>query len=203
MIVQPWTVPTEWRGETAVLLGGGPSLGAIDPALLRGRARIVAINDAGLVLAPWADVLLYADDRWLAWNRADLGRFRGGRLVKRCRPLVSFAAPDVHVIERAPHRVDLSDDPRWVAGFCSGGAAINLAYLFGARRIVLLGFDMRPGHWHDRHRTASDPANYDRRYAAAIARMAPRLAAAGVDVVNATPGSALRCFPILRPEDAL
>ncbi|MBZ7921652.1 hypothetical protein LAC81_07640 [Ensifer adhaerens] len=61
-----WSVPREWAGEPAFILGGGASLEGFDASRLIGRGRIIAVNDAGLDLAPFADVLYFADgmSRW-------------------------------------------------------------------------------------------------------------------------------------------
>lgn len=82
----------------------------------------------------------------------------------------------------------------------SGFQALNLAIQFGARRVILVGFDMsdRGGaHWYGRNRW-SGSGNIDetgfRRWIAALDRAAPILAARGVDVVNASPASVLTCF---------
>jgi hypothetical protein len=49
-------VPKLWPGSTVVCLGTGPSLTAEDVEAVRGRAKVIAINNAH-ALAPWADVL--------------------------------------------------------------------------------------------------------------------------------------------------
>ena len=61
-----WSVPRLWPGATVACLGCGPSLNADQVVLLRGRARVIAINDAWRV-APWADVLYGCDGRW--WRK--------------------------------------------------------------------------------------------------------------------------------------
>jgi hypothetical protein len=80
----------------------------------------------------------------------------------------------------------------------SGAQAINLAYLFGARKIVLLGFTMREidgkKHFHGDHEA---PLVQKQLFAEwlhkmeFIARDAKRL---GVDIVNADPLSVMTCF---------
>ena len=63
---------------------------------------------------------------------------------------------------------------------------------------------MRPcGQFHERHRLPSLPERYARNFLPSIRRMAPALAARGVEVLNATPGSALDCFATARLEDVL
>lgn len=65
-----------WKGRTAALLGGGPSLTIADVEIVRqaraeDRLRVIAVNDAYL-LAPWADVHYAADRRWHAWHTAGI-----------------------------------------------------------------------------------------------------------------------------------
>jgi len=96
---------------------------------------------------------------------------------------------------------DFSFRPNKVAGVCGGGNAINLAFHFGASRIVLMGYDMQNnGHFHDRHKRDSLPSNYDR-FRNAIKPMARHLKNRGVEVINANPESALDCFPRVRFEE--
>ncbi|HEX9647066.1 MAG TPA: hypothetical protein VGB88_06180 [Alphaproteobacteria bacterium] len=225
-----WRIPAEWRGETAFVLGGGESLTGFDASILRGRGRVVAINDAGLILAPWADLLFWSDPRWIEWNHAELhlhtGRWKAcrhsaGARTPKCPPALSMRiarALAEHKVKHLAHdRLGaLSRDPGRVAGACAGAGGVNAAFLAGAARIVLLGFDMRPGHWHGRHRKASRVERYPQ-FAAALARMARSLAAARVETLNARPAppasagaglpagteSALDCFPKVRLEDVL
>ena len=69
---KPWTVPALWGSdETAVCLGGGPSLAPQQVDTVRGKARVVAVNDA-YRLAPWADVLYVCDHKWWGWHPAAL-----------------------------------------------------------------------------------------------------------------------------------
>lgn len=202
-----WTVPREWAGEPAFILGGGTSLDLVDVASLRGRGRVFAVNDAGLVRAPWADVLYFADavqQKWLGWNRDELHRFQGKYLITRMKRGVSVdkklipAGVDLKIVIWKKN-LALSRDSTTVAGYCSGGNAINLATLFGCNPIYLLGFDMRRGRWHDRHKRPEKTHLYRERFMPAIERMAPELTRDGVNVFNATPGSALACFPFIDP----
>lgn len=196
-----WSVPAgEWAGQRAFVLGGGESLAAFDVTRLRGQGRVIAVNDAGLYLAPGADILFFADgeERWFGWNRDKLHLFKGPRIVSRARVRET---PRLHMLRHDPHAA-LSHDPRRLAGFCGGSSAINLAFLLGASEVVLLGFDMRGGNWHANHRQPNVRPDYFRAaFIPALERMAPELAAAGCRVLNATPGSALRCFPMVDLEE--
>ncbi len=212
-----WSIPPEWIGETAFLLGGGPSLSGFDAEILRGHGRIIAINEAGLTIAPFADVLFFPDPRWFEWNFDRFDLFFGDRRITRqdpekrtpdCDPdlaaRIKAALPDLFIDVIARETVaPISFDPMKVAGVCGGGNAINLAFLFGAPRIVLLGYDMKPnGHFHDRHKKNTTPGNYDR-FRRAITLMSVHLRNKGVEVLNATPDSGLDCFPMVELTDAL
>lgn len=82
----------------------------------------------------------------------------------------------------------------------SGFQALNLAVQLGARRVLLIGFDMtdRAGvHWYGRNgwRMANNPdADCFRRWLRAFQAAAPVLEAMGVDVVNTSPISDLKGF---------
>lgn len=193
-----WTIPRgEWKGEAAVILGGGPSLRKDLVPALRGRARVIAVNNAYL-LAPWADLLFFADRRWWEWNKHDLGRYEGPLMVTRQR------IEDPRVKRLGRERVEaLSRNPCVVAGWCGGANAINVAYLYGANPIILMGFDMRPGNWHDLHRLPHAPNQHRERFIPALERMAVELERENVTVLNTNPRSALRCFPFADIEELL
>lgn len=84
-----------------------------------------------------------------------------------------------------------------------GFQAINLAYLAGAQRIYLFGFDCKGGHWHGDH-----PAGINSRLPHTLwlqhaKVLAGDLRDAKVTVMNCSPGTALRCFPQVKTEVAL
>lgn len=196
-----WSVPLgDWRGKACFIIGGGPSF---DPALaprLRGRGRVIAVN-AAYTVAPWADVLFFADRRWYEWNRDDLHRYRGDLILTRA-DLKDPSDARIRRIGRTT-TTPLSRDAHQLAGYCGGGNALNLAYLYGADPIVLLGFDMRPGNWHTLHRLPPKEGQHRDRFIPSLERMAVCLAGDGVTVLNANPRSALRCFPFADIEELL
>jgi hypothetical protein len=87
----------------------------------------------------------------------------------------------------------------------SGYQAINLAYLFGAVRIVLLGFDMQYKgglvHWHGDHPMAINRECPVRSFVKKFPRLADDLKSEGVEVLNATRETALDCFQKIGIED--
>ncbi|WP_090229681.1 hypothetical protein [Filomicrobium insigne] len=89
----------------------------------------------------------------------------------------------------------------------SGFHALNLAVQFGAKRVVLVGYDMRIDrgvHWHGRHIRMGNPTESAiRRWRQCLDAVAPRLASLGVDVLNASPISALTAYRKCSLEEAL
>jgi hypothetical protein len=82
----------------------------------------------------------------------------------------------------------------------SGFQALNLAVQFGAMRIILIGFDMNEAagaHWYGRNtwHMANNPDETSfRRWIKSMEMAAPILTARGIEVVNASPTSALTGF---------
>lgn len=204
----PWSVPRDWVGETAAVLASGPSMSREVAAAVRGRCRVIAVNSEGLLSAPWAEVLYAADHPWWQNNPAAL-KFAGLKVT--IRPPGGghgFDSPEVLELKNGgPAGFD--DRPTHLrTGGNSGFQAMHLAAHFGARRILLCGFDMHapergPAHWFGEHawrRGRKSP------YAMFVTRMtqsAPEFAARGIEVLNCTPGSALKCFPFLPLSEAL
>lgn len=94
------------------------------------------------------------------------------------------------------------------SGGNSGFQALNLALQFGARRIILVGYDLNlvgGVHWHGHHaaRLNNPTALNLMRWAERLDRQAAAIAALGVEVLNTSPTSALEAFPKVPLEDAL
>ena len=194
------------------ILGGGPSLSKVELSRLRG-ARTIAVNCA-CADVPWAEVMFFGDGGWIE-HHADLLRPFGGLIFTHREELVQREQDcGVLILRREPKRLTddpgICKDPRFIVwNWNSGAAAINLAVHLGAAKIVLFGFDMRVadgrGNYHDHYGghqrnkpfhvfLGSDPGQVP--VFPAIAR---DCAALGVEVVNATPGSAITCWPIVEP----
>lgn len=91
----------------------------------------------------------------------------------------------------------------------SGYQAVQLAAQLGARRIVLIGFDMKTEgkvHWYGRNRWTGannpDESNF-RRWIKAFNDAVPVIDAAGIEIVNASPHSGLECFSRMTLPSAL
>jgi hypothetical protein len=207
-------VERRWPGGTAVCIGAGPSVTPEDVAHVqawrdaargRGESAFVIVVNTTFRLAMWADALFACDYRWFSWHwkgaiNADGTRGPAARDfagLKYALTLRSGAYPGVQVLNNAGAH-GISDDPTALYnGSNSGYQAINLAYLFGATTIVLLGYDMqtdakRREHWHGDHPNRSQ-SPYDK-FRRNFNRVAPLYKARHIRIVNASRATALTCF---------
>ena len=194
-----WTVTPEWFGDTAFILGCGPSLGEVPVHQLHRVGRVIAVNDSYL-RAPWADILYFCDDKWWNANRETVGATFVGRWIVTLDN-------EYHGVKtlRNTGVEGLEIDPGGLRnGSNSGYQAIGLAYHLGVSRIVLLGFDMqcRGDHVHWRARENDNVASQQRVMQKVMLpkfnSLVGPLRDAGVQVWNCTPDSALKCW-VYRP----
>lgn len=198
-----WRVPRLWPDRTVYIIGGGPSLRSVNVEELRGE-RVIAVNNA-YKLGNWIDVLYYGDCRWLAWHKDQVRAFAGLKITSCDQHDSNLGrALNIKVVRKRNSPIGIQRDPGMLGWNRSSGAcAINLAVHLGARRIVLLGYDMRKidgaSNWHADHPNAEAHDPYAK-FLEPFPAIARDLAALGIDCINATPGSALTVFPIVHPE---
>lgn len=191
---ETWCVPREWQNERCFVIAGGESVKAQEHLIPRLKGRIIAIKQA-VALRPDADVMFIAgkDDGKVCAPFFPV--FQGTYIVAR-GPYQDVPAR-TKVLRRTADASRLSHDPSQVAGLDAGTSAINLAFLFGAVEIVLLGYDMRGGRWLNgryKHHLPYPPQRHFDLHMAALPSFAADLKAAGIRVVNASPISAVEVF---------
>lgn len=191
-----WTVPRMFEGRTVAVMASGPSMSQAVADRVRHLPRI-AINTT-YRLAPDADVIYGSDGKWWRWNTQAL---LGPGLKVSCEPLPNCPQnlPDGVLTLRTNGQSGYERNPAYVRTLNnSGGVGIQIAVHGGAARVLLLGFDMRGGHWHGDHPRGEfgnpGPGDYGR-WCGLIERFAREVAPTGVSIINCTPGSALTCFP--------
>jgi hypothetical protein len=188
-------VPALCPGGTVVCLGGGPSLHLDDVDYCRGKATVVAINDAWR-LAPWADALIASDAAWWSYYKG-VPAYTG---LKFCLEASAAKWPGVQVL-RNTGAEGLETEPTGVrTGRNTGAAAINLAVHFGASRVLLLGYDMeakneRNSHWFGAHPIGLRGGSPYPLFRQMFATMVAPLRALDVQVINCSRHTALTCFP--------
>jgi hypothetical protein len=185
-----------------VVAAPGPSLTPAVAERCRGWPTI-AVQDAYRRL-PWADVLYACDTLWWDLHRGcpdfageKWSTHDGGSNQK----LATADRYGLHLVNGKAAE-GFSTDPALIHyGANSGFVGINLAMLFGASPIVLVGFNMQGSHFFGPH--PSPLNNVDPiRYVPFFDRAARQLPA-GVTILNATPDSALQCFLKVSLDDAL
>jgi hypothetical protein len=160
-------------------------------------ATVVAVNDAVFKL-PWAAAVVSVDSTWIQRRQRDLDWFQGERyfgIESGMEDLVQIPA----TLLVWKNSQGLTTDPKQLYSPCSSGyAALNLAFLKYARRIVLLGYDYRnPGsHWFGDYAwtTGADDQLYEL-WAQMYDSTRFQLQRARVEVVNANLESAITAFP--------
>ena len=195
---------------TVVCLATGPSLTQADVDACRNIGRVVAVNDAHR-LAPWADAL-YSSDRYWWTHHKGVPRFMGqrcgiehtpGRADKRLMKL------GVMVFRNTGHEgVETAPDGLRTCANNSGGAALNLAVHLGAKRVILLGYDMGYGASEKRHFFGDHPVGLSNQHnfpawRRAFDTMVEPLKALGIEVLNCSRVTALSAFPVVQLESVL
>lgn len=203
-----WSVPREWEGDRAFVLCGGESVKHQRHLISQIQGRVLAVKE-GVYLAPCADCLFFAGEHAELVAPPLLKVYSGPHIVVRGKghPVFPPHAKRIgRTLDHIPVDVGLSDDPSLVAGFDAGTSAINLAYLFGAREIIVLGMDMHGGRWFtgeiDHHLPVPHEWQHQKHMEPlpAIAEDAKRK---GVRIVNVSPTSRVECFERGRLEDFL
>lgn len=191
----------DWSRETCVILASGPSLTPeqID-AVKHSTAKSITTNSTAFV-APWASVFYACDHLWFKTYHAKLD-------IKRCwtQDRASAERYGINYIRQSA-RPGLGKREVQVNGN-SGFGATNLAFLFGCRRIILAGMDMRLGpkgqrHHHPDHPAPLVQAQQFKEWVHKGAKFFSDLREEGCEVLNATPNSALTMVKYMPLEEAL
>lgn len=200
--------------QTTVCIASGCSLTDEDihtvyQAQQANHCKVIAINN-NFLRFPSADILYSADHTW--WThykpQIDQSDFTGELWSQYGESLCTYE--DVHtrnpylnfiLCERRKEGLPTQTD-RIHFGGNSGYQAICLAYIKGASRIILLGYDMKPtnnqNHWHGNHPDEIDK-HHILKYTQWINHMdllAQDARAKNFNIINCTKDSALTCFPI-------
>jgi len=188
-----------WEGEAVAIVGSGPSIKNIDLSILKDRIHVIAIKTA-VDLCPWAEVCYGCDAPW--WiDQKGLPKFHGLKFFHG--PQAANKWPDLIKVEIEISKDDmLIDQPLHIGnGGCSGFQAQNLAIQFGATDIILIGLDCNENggiHWYGRNKwpNASNPvqSNFNR-WIKGFENAMPSVRRLGINIINASPESALKCFP--------
>lgn len=200
-----FSIPRLWAESTVFIIGGGPSLLQQDLSLIHSH-RVIGVNQA-FRLGNWIDVCWYGDKQWYSQNLKDIKNFGGLVLTCSAEARKEKRWKRVKYVGRSK-RVGIEYKKRthvaWNGN--SGASAVNVAYWLGAKRVVLLGFDMKvpnsidePDHWHDLYEKNIDKKTgkyHDPypRFMKGWPQIKKDAETIGLEIINATPDSALTLF---------
>jgi hypothetical protein len=197
-----------WSREAALIVGTGPSAVDAPLDLAHGRCKAIVVKSSWH-LCPWADVLYGIDKGWWIANQG-APKFKGMKFSPSPTACRAYGLRQVRLKSRAQILVDepgvLGCGVRTGGGH-SGFQAVNLAVQFGARRILLVGFDMTLAngtHWKvNDPGVAKADAGRVNAWREAMDACAPQFEELGVDVINCSMQSALTAYPTMRLSEAL
>lgn len=176
--IRTWQVPKIWEGGEVWILGGGPSLlecfeipnDVVTSVRFRKQGIetyspfLAAIHDKHVIgvnvayqFGSWVDMCFFGDIGFFLQHRPALSNYR--KLIVTCCKKVG--EKNLQWIKYIPSEQNngISANPervKWNTN--SGAAAVNIAALAGAKRIILVGFDMTLSpvnseqHFHNEYR---------------------------------------------------
>jgi hypothetical protein len=188
------------NAETIVCVASGPSLVAEDVEYCCDKARVLVVND-GYRIAPWADWLWACDYGWWKLHEEASRSFAGERWTRDPDAAQRW---NLNWIRSAPGK-GLACDPALIHEGENGGyQGINFAFHRSPDRILLLGYDMKGlGHWFGHHpQGLQDATDFSARQHH-FDRLAADLKSEGVEVINCSRETGLKCFPRARIQEVL
>ena len=197
-----WKTVKIWPDSTVYILGGGPSLNITNLDLIKDK-HVIGVNNA-YKLGDWVDVCWFSDTRWFTWHQEALRNFAG--LKAHCSAVKS---PFVKRLLRSKNKLGIDKNPRYVCwNMHSGGSAINFAYHLGAKRVILLGFDMKKidiseklrSNWHEDH-PSPDKKNPYNKFLESFSFIKKDADNLGLEILNATLDSAITDFKFVKLEE--
>lgn len=220
LINMKWTVPKIWEGADVWIIGGGASIpkqfdvpkSIIEDVLNKRKSveaysqymksihdkHVIGINVAYL-LGDWLDMVFFGDSSFFLQHCKALSQLP--YLKVSCHPKtdreswVKYVARDTKKprgISEHPGRVSWNNN--------SGSAAISIAVNAGAKRVILLGFDMQleegNQHWHKLYTTQNKKKFVYpfERHLLGFAEIAKDANKRGIEIINASPNSVIKEF---------
>jgi hypothetical protein len=238
-----WSVPPIWEDGEVWILGGGPSVtkqfgisddvvndvinkvkppSAYSPYMEAiHKKHVIGINVAFLI-GKWMDVCFFGDGKFFQPNKEALAQWPGLKVT--CSPGLSRIPWVKYLARDSKHTFGISSKPNSVSwNVNSGSAAVSMAANAGAKRIILVGFDMTLGkdgskHWHKLYQPTLSPQDVRglrrigiqcqvrmpfQRHLHGFPQMLKDAQARGIEIINACPESAITVFPKCNVKDLL
>lgn len=196
--------PPWWDDRPVALIGTGPSLKGFDFVQFEETAcHLVAVKNAMFDL-PYTDAIFGLDFQWVKKHNSILEQLAADHRQVYLSVMEPSVKGAIHLRFRQTQEGGLSDDPGVIeCGFNSGYGALNLAYLKGARQIVLFGYDYRGGHYCPERYPEYRPHEAWESWGAHFSTTLEQLERRRIEVVCASPDSAITCFRRVSVEEGL
>lgn len=223
-----WKVPKIWEGGEVWIIGGGPSIPkqfdvpeSVIQKVMQGASpslyspymepihnkHVIGVN-AAFLIGDWIDMCFFGDNSFFKCYYKQLARFPGLKITSQAK----YIGEEVKWIKVLPRNkkkpVGISDNPKTISwNSNSGAAAISIATNAGAKRIILLGFDMNlidGRQWW--HTVYGKPARKNLpfpRHMKGFPQIAKDAKKRGIEIINANPNSAVTEFKKVNVKDIL
>ena len=193
----------DWSGECVAVIAAGESAKTPDLIKLKGRVRVVAVNQS-FQLCPWADMLYACDYNFWACHHHGTTHipFRVVHDLGAKAIFKDLIRVDVHP---EGNNLYMERFGYLSAGGNSGWQAMNLVAQMGARGIMMVGIDCTGSHWHGRHlppMTNPDESNF-LRWLDVFNKGKLAFDQLDIDVVNCSPISRVKVYPKMTIPEAL
>ena len=219
-----WKVPLMWEDADVWIIGGGPSVpkqfgipDSVVQDVIRGSSppsvyssymsylhdkHVIGINVAFLI-GNWIDMVFFGDSNFFKNYQTQLAEFPGLRVSSH--PVTKAPYWIKYVGRNINHSSGISPDPAKVSwNGNSGAAAISVAANAGAKRIFLLGFDMKLSkgndqHWHDLYKRGKIEGKRIKKlpfnnHLLGFPQIATDAKKRGIEIINVNPDSAITQF---------
>jgi len=227
-----WVIPRMWDSGECWIIGGGLSFPrqfgvpeSIIKKVMNKELTMSAYSDyfkplhdrnvigtnVAYLLGDWISVLYFCDLRFYRENIKQLENFKNLKVTDTGNLPASKAYEQRNIKKLKRDTLfglsEYADSLRW--NHNAGAGAINLAFLFGVKRILLLGFDMKADkygntHWH------TGLVNYGittqatfKKFVKCFPDIANDAARNHVEIINVNPDSAIIEFPKVSLKDVL
>jgi hypothetical protein len=207
-LMPQWTPTQIWKGQDVFIIGGGPSLRTFDWSRLVPE-NTIGCNNAFRLGPEVCKVCLFVDSGFI---------FAGPN--KPRKGFYDELAKFPNLVVTNDNQMKFASEPwiKWIPrgqkgmfhdklgyNFSCGASAVNLACLFGATTIYLLGFDMHldvngKPNWHEHILTKPSSEVYNRMLASFGHVKRDLVKFPGTRVFNVNEDSRLNLFPKLNPK---
>jgi len=190
-----WVPKPDWADEDVFIIGGGDSLRGFNWSLLKDE-RTIGCNDAYKLGEETCKVCVFGDVKWFRKNESALAKYKGV-VFTNANQLYRTRLPWLWTLQR---KVTGLSRTKLAWNWNTGAVAINLALLFGAKRIFLLGFDMQVSkngraNWHSVKGSKPNTEVYSKFLMGFMQLSIALKTKFNCEVINVTDNSNLDLFP--------